>query len=414
MTSLYDDIGPTLWGLIYHLYEKYGYERGFYELCLRTYSTYSPEDQALESVTLPKLKQTSWYKNMVERYQTQCEHLRYQYDDRFEEATSMTSAMYGEGCSLFDYAEAVQNCVSLLTFTISETLVERFLEKKGEIRGNSNSYSVSKDELLTDMKELVQESLLPPCWWSLEKNTDAKNILSKTAKEAVMMEGIRPTRIGLACQPLTIAIEYLSPNVTSSSFIDNKMLRCRRIRLPEEVLESHSSIATIAKRLASSHGIFLNESAFQKLLLELQKLQKRRLETAKMDVELNGNASSLNRHSSSLPRSSWTAGGDPSSMDSSVHRRETGQIIEVVPSGGKDFNDAVQEADLCLLYRDPEAALINVDLNKADDETVKEFKDVMDIKFKEKALKPGDEGYVYDKRVEMRPTVQSEWDDDSD
>ncbi len=74
-----------------------------------------------------------------------------------------------------------------------------------------------------------------------------------------------------------------------------------------------------------------------------------------------------------------------------------------------------QKADVGLLYTDPEAAMKNVDLNSADELTLQEFKDKMSEKFQEAVLKPGDPGYVYDKKVDFKgPKTSSGWDEDDD
>ncbi|KEG14711.1 hypothetical protein DQ04_00331040 [Trypanosoma grayi] len=78
---------------------------------------------------------------------------------------------------------------------------------------------------------------------------------------------------------------------------------------------------------------------------------------------------------------------------------------------GAPTDSVVNKADVGLLYRNPEEALNNVDLNDADDVTLREFKAKMEEKFVENAVRPGDPGYVYDKRLEVKPTERSEWDD---
>ena len=69
------------------------------------------------------------------------------------------------------------------------------------------------------------------------------------------------------------------------------------------------------------------------------------------------------------------------------------------------------KADIGLLYRDPEKALQNVDLQDADEFTLQEFKNKMTEKFSKRVVKPGDPDYVYDKRVEIKAEKASEWDD---
>ena len=58
-----------------------------------------------------------------------------------------------------------------------------------------------------------------------------------------------------------------------------------------------------------------------------------------------------------------------------------------------------------------------VDLNKVSQEELQAAKDAMKVDFVRNSLKPGDEGYVWDKRVEFEVNENSEddsWDDDDD
>lgn len=58
--------------------------------------------------------------------------------------------------------------------------------------------------------------------------------------------------------------------------------------------------------------------------------------------------------------------------------------------------------------------LSDEDLNKATDEHLAKRKEEMDILFDSNCLKPGDEGYVYDKEVDfdVGPKMESGWDSD--
>ena len=54
------------------------------------------------------------------------------------------------------------------------------------------------------------------------------------------------------------------------------------------------------------------------------------------------------------------------------------------------------------------------DLNKATDEYLEKKKEEMNIVFESNRVKPGDEGYVYDKEVDFDdgPKMESGWDSD--
>jgi centrosomal protein CEP19 len=55
------------------------------------------------------------------------------------------------------------------------------------------------------------------------------------------------------------------------------------------------------------------------------------------------------------------------------------------------------------------------DLNKASDDVVERAKQTMSVDFEAKRLKPGDEGYEYDKQTDFEPpSGVSEWDEDEE
>ena len=58
--------------------------------------------------------------------------------------------------------------------------------------------------------------------------------------------------------------------------------------------------------------------------------------------------------------------------------------------------------------------LSDEDLNKATDEYLAEKKEEMDLLFESNRLKPGDDGYVYDKAVDfgVGEKMESGWDSD--
>lgn len=61
------------------------------------------------------------------------------------------------------------------------------------------------------------------------------------------------------------------------------------------------------------------------------------------------------------------------------------------------------------------ADILSVDLNRVSEEENIKAKKRMDAVFEAQRIKPGDEGFVYDKRADFAPPQQvSEWDDDDD
>ena len=53
-------------------------------------------------------------------------------------------------------------------------------------------------------------------------------------------------------------------------------------------------------------------------------------------------------------------------------------------------------------------------LNHLSDDELEKVKSKMDVKFTANQLKPGDDGFEYDKQAEFKPTTTCQWDDDSD
>ena len=62
----------------------------------------------------------------------------------------------------------------------------------------------------------------------------------------------------------------------------------------------------------------------------------------------------------------------------------------------------------------PKKNISDEDLNKATDEYLEKKKEEMNIVFESNRVKPGDEGYVYDKEVDFDdgPKMESGWDSD--
>lgn len=57
----------------------------------------------------------------------------------------------------------------------------------------------------------------------------------------------------------------------------------------------------------------------------------------------------------------------------------------------------------------------NINLNELTPEEGLKFKKKMDVKFNQNLVKPGDAGFVYDKRIEFnKQTKHCDWDDDED
>lgn len=363
------DLGVELWALVWHLYKKNPH-RAFEELCLRTGEPSAAETDVPLSFSVSRIKKTKWYESLTQRYQSLCDKLKRTHGEYYVEAEEAIEVLYPKGCSISQYAEAINSCVSLMTYTIPEAAVAQFLLKQDEVQGVHAGDVVSAKELKDDIASLVHSGLIPKRWWVKDSTTSSS-----------------VSRVAVVVEPPELIVEYVASGGAT---------RCRRIRLPQTFSEN-CPLRPVVKQLSSSHYPLLSEDAFYKHLFTLQRLCREAKEV----------------------RSAW----EDSPANSPTHTAPSASAVAVAPQSQPSRSQSTppaakapppQAADLCLLYRDPEAALENVDLNGADNDTVKEFKDVMDIKFNANVVKPGDPGYEYDKRVSVKPVSRSEWDDSDD
>lgn len=359
------DLGTELWILAYHLFSRYRASgRAFEELTLRTRCECSESDRG-KAISASELPATSWYTEMCKRYQDVCQRVREEHADELAEAADLVKSCYPGGCALSEYGDAVQTITAMLSFTIPSEKVLAFATMRGAALGENGQHEVGLDQLTTTIvDELLLQAILPQRWW------DSSVTGTRTVKVL---------RIAMRAHPPEVVLQYERP-------IGHP--RCRRILL-EKYLQQTGPTAPLARRLALAHDALLAEPEWQRVLVKLQRMMQVAAEDAKVPSKVVA-APPLASSSELIPGAEGRAKGETAV--------------------------SMQKADLGLLYRDPERALENVDLNDADDMTLREFKEVMDEKFKANAVRPGDPGYVYDKRIEVgKPTERSEWDDsDSD
>ncbi|ORC90455.1 uncharacterized protein TM35_000082530 [Trypanosoma theileri] len=386
MSSL-QDLGLELWVLVYHLYAKHTDvpTTAFRELALRTRCVCRSED--LQVATRPSLlENTQWFREMSERYKALRQHLRESNIESVMEAAELTRSFYPTGCSVSEYADALQTCAAMLSKTIPSQKLSRFVEGRLEELASLGQKTLTVDELVDDLIERpLLDAMTPSQWWQHDTCSDGAPSL-----RSVMLRS----------HPLQIDILYTWCG----------KMRCQHIHLVG-ILHEDAPTAPLAKRLARTHGALLSEEQFRTYLLRLQSLMKGVVDGGnKNKSSSEGMSSSYHpnhadqeyQHKNSVPevKLSETTTGKNNEIDS----RSFSTTAETSTRGGN-------KADVGLLYRDPDAAMDNVDLNDADDVTLQEFKAKMDEKFMEKIVRPGDPDYVYDKRVEAKPTERSEWDD---
>ncbi|KAK7197278.1 CEP19-like protein [Novymonas esmeraldas] len=362
-----DDIGAELWALVYHLFHKYRRDprKAAQELALRTHTEWAAAPNAPPPQTARGVVHSRWYEELRQRYAALLASLRATHQRDIADATEMVSSLYPEGCNVSEYAEALRTSAAVLPCLVPSAMIDHLVHKRGGELHAQGVHELSCNELVFDVIEgLLMRVLTPRQWWCQAAPSIA-----------------RATRTGIRAAPPTLYIEYERPPGVP---------RVRRIDLGA-VLRPNTPTAQLARRLAATHEALLSESQFQTLLIRCQRLQEQSPLSPPAPAPLPNSA----------PVPTTTTRALPPPLESSPGPAPIARV-------GK-----AQKADLGLLYRDPDAALANVDLNDADEVTLQEFKDVMNEKFKANVVKPGDAGYVYDKRVEVtRPAQSSEWDDD--
>ncbi|KAG8347377.1 hypothetical protein TRVL_01783 [Trypanosoma vivax] len=370
--TLPDDIGLELCVLACHLYRKHRGkpQRAFYELALRTRC--GSHDEFAQN--LSALSKTRWYHEMQSRYTTMRQCLRDKHGGDIEEAREMTRSLYPRGCQVGEYVDAISTCAAMLSSSIPSKVLDRFTVRRVQELGAQGLTSVTADELVNDLVEgPMLDSMIPTQWWKSTGN-DGVNVTDAVVVKAV----------ALRAEPMELVIFY------------TRFGKTRRRRIPlAGLLHENGSTAPLLKRLLPSHGSLLDESQLRTYLQRMQTLSRKVTEAAislaKVDEVLQVGQ----------------CGHDHESNVAAILTSST--VNEEKPTAPRAA--AVNKADVGLLYRDPDAALNNVDLNDADDITLQEFKAKMEERFMENVIRPGDPGYVYDKRLEVNPTERSEWDD---
>ncbi|KAI5686853.1 CEP19like protein [Leishmania braziliensis] len=363
-----DDMGAELWALVHHLFQKYRHDprKAVHELALRTHTEWPTEPDVPLPEIAPHVKQSSWYQEMCSRHASLVEDLRVKHQRDVADAKEMVLSLYPDGCSVSEYSEALRTCAAVLPCLVPSDSIDHLIQKRGADFQERGVHEVSCDELVSDViEDLMMKALTPRQWWCRGASSIA-----------------RATRMGIRSMPPTLYIEYERPAGVSR-------VRCIHLRAN---LRPNMPTAQLARRLATTHEALLSEAQFQSLLIRCQRLQGQ------------------------IPVSSAaTAPPTGTGVQASMVALPSTTADSPSPSALTARSSKPQKADLGLLYRDPDAALENVDLNDADDVTLQEFKEVMNERFKANVVRPGDPGYIYDKRVAVAKAAQkSEWDDDSD
>ena len=252
-------------------------------------------------------------------------------------------------------------------------------------------------------------------WWDSAAVAAAKATTTTTTIHSVAFS-VSPT--------LRIRFRISFPSVLASQHaaaaVGAVVVRDLTVSFDDDDVVPGASVAPLVKSWRETLGHYgVPESALTKAVLHLQ-----RLVAKSMDGDFLGTAKA------SAPQSSTGGGagggdglGSPSRMhphsahaaSAAAQHSQSGKSAAAASDTNikKSSSDAIK-GDIGLLYRDPEAAMRNVDLQDVDMATLDEYKARMDEQFAAKVLRPGQEGYEYDKRVDFKPTEASVWDSDDE
>lgn len=268
---------------------------------------------------------------------------------------------------------------------------------------NSSSSSCTGKEATDLLLRAWADANIDSDWFlNIEKsNNNKKNNLFGLHSVSYSVSPEIKLRFRLICPALlnseckkNLVWKNTSNNNSTTSSSSSSLSTIRDVMLTfeddDDQIMPGSSVLPLVKKWKEYLSWYGIESAIvQKAFVKLQKYVKESLEGVLDEDKHEKSGSGFSQHQQQSNQNTNNA----------THQEEAG----------------VKKGTMKLLYTDPENALKDVDLQDADAVTLQEYKDKMNEKFKEKVLKPGDEGYEYDKRVEVgKPTARSEWDDSDD
>ncbi len=363
--SKMDGVGAELWALVHHMYVvKPSPAKALEELCLRSNEKFDAGDVGM-APSAREIVYTRWYGAMKSRFKLLREQLAL--SKKAGEIEEVVESLFPQGVAVGRLAEAFVSIAALLTSAIDDAVVADAAQARIGVYSAKRVAVVSAKDLTRDfVSGPLVTSLIPPLWWIPPSYSSASPSGPPSPSSAAKQASV--TRIALLVTPPTIVLQYTKQG----------RMRKRSVHLSDAGFTQTTPISALIKKLRRSHGALISDDDIRRLLLQLQRLMKE------------------------------------AAADSTAVQTPAAATTSISTSVQAKAKPAVNKADLGLLYRDPEAALANVDLQDADDFTVKEFKARMNEKFEKNIVKPGDPGYAYDKRVIVKPTAKSEWDDDDD
>lgn len=382
-----ESIGGDLFLLVQHLYRKTGNASdALVELSFRTRERMEKAD-VMMAPTAKEIAYTRWFGAVKNRFKILREDLLANREE-CKEAEEVMLSLYGSGCSVANLVDVFSSAASLVSFPLKDQLVTEVATQRAAALSSKNIKQLNAKDLVKEfLSGPVLSSLIPERWWENQSDANKRNLVTLRA-------------VGMRLRPTRLVLEY-----TRSDTESTHKVRHRTIKL-DSSFSSTCPVMPFAKKLAATHGALLSESDLVRYLMRLQRVMK--------EEEANQKNPKSNKLNDSY-------GSDDFSDDEAIQKAKQAylpkpqQQQQPAPASAAVSSGGPNKADLGLLYRDPEAALNNVDLQDADDVTVKEFKAKMSEKFEANVLKPGDPGYQYDKRLNVpKATKKSDWDSDDD
>jgi len=227
------------------------------------------------------------------------------------------------------------------------------------------------------------------------------------AEKVTARENIEPQRFALIFDPPSVVLEYRDKARNS--------LRHRKMQIPSSCLHD---VGLAVQKLVRHNNIHLHPSVVSKD--QVQRLVEKLITPPAQQA---GSSQRDSKQTSDLPPASHTSDLPPVSHTSDLPPVSRTSDLPPV-SGMSDPMSADPMSDPFANAHDPFAPVEPVldkhdvmtgalDLNKADDDVVKKAKEIMEEDFEQNAVKPGDAGFVYDKREEFVAVEgPGDWDDD--
>ena len=219
--------------------------------------------------------------------------------------------------------------------------------------------------------------------------------------------GIQPKSLAITYQPATLTLIYSD---------DQGKLRKRT--MPVRGLRADSNPAVLSRDIIRAHPQLLAPHLVSNT--QVERLMKRLVEHKQQQQQQHGSGliTSKSDAAGQPSQSSGSGGGGGAlSSSSSIAANASAGAKSMIP--GTASSSALAPAAAASKATEPSAPLPDLsddgDLNAVSEEQLKAAKAEMDVLFQKKVLRPGDPGYVHDKRVEVPAELEdNEWDDDLD